>query len=71
MFTATFLPGYPCRTTVIFETLKDESLLINNLASNKCFIDRNVFQNDVDDLSKIIDAFSSKSSKFYVVLIIR
>ena len=61
-----FKIGFTCRFTVIFGTLKDGSLLINTLASNICFSDRNMFQNGVDALSKIVDAFLSKSSKFYL-----
>ena len=63
--------GFTCRITVIFGTLKDGSLLINTLASNICFSYRNMFQKGVDALSKIVDAFLSKSSKFYPVRIIR
>ena len=63
--------GFTCRITVIFGTLKDGSLLINTLASNICFSYRNMFQNGVDALSKTVDAFLSKSSKFYLVRIIR
>ena len=66
-----FKIGFTCRITVIFGTLKDGSLLINTLASNICFSYRNMFQNDIDALSKIVDAFLSKSSKFYLVQIIR
>ena len=66
-----FKIGFTCRITVIFGTLKDGSLLINTLASNICFSYRNMFQNGVDALSKIVDAFLSKSSKFYLVRIIR
>ena len=66
-----FKIGFMCRITVIFGTLKDESLLINTLASNICFSYRNMFQNGVDALSKIVDAFLSKSSKFHLVRIIR
>ena len=66
-----FKLGFTCRITVIFGTLKDGSLLINTLASNICFSYRNVFQNGVDALSKIVDAFLSKNSKFYLVRIIR
>ena len=65
-----FKIGFTCRITVIFGTLIDGSLLINTLASNICFTYRNMFQNGVDALSKIVDAFSSKSSKFHLVLII-
>ena len=68
---SSFKIGFTCRITVIFGTLKDGSLLINTLASNICFSSRNMFQNGVDALSKIVDAFLSKSSKFYLVRIIR
>ena len=66
-----FKLGFTCRITVIFGTLKDGSLLVNTLASNICFSHRNMFQNGVDALSKTDDAFLSKSSKFYLVRIIR
>ena len=66
-----FKIGFTCRITVIFGTLKDGSLLINTLASNTCLNYRNMFQNGVDALSKIVDAFLSKSSKFHLVRIIR
>ena len=66
-----FKIGFTCWITVIFGTLKDGSLLINTLASNICFSYRNMFQNGVDALSKIIDAFLSKRSKFHLVRIIR
>ena len=66
-----FKIGFTCRITVIFGTLKDGSLLNNTLASNICFSYRNMFQNGVDALSKIVDAFLSKSSKFHLVRIIR
>ena len=66
-----FKVGFTCRITVTFGTLKDGSLLISTLASNICFSYRNKFQNGVDALSKIVDAFLSKSSKFHLVRIIR
>ena len=66
-----FKIGFTCRITIIFGTLKDGSLLISTLASNICFSYRNKFQNGVDALSKIVDAFLSKSSKFHLVRIIR
>ena len=66
-----FKIGFTCRITVIFGTLNGGSLLINTLASNICFSYRNIFQNGVDALSKIVDAFLSKSSKFHLVRIIR
>ena len=58
---------YMYRITVIFGTLKDESLLINILLlliSNNCFSYRNIFQKGDEALSKISDAFLSKTSKF-------
>ena len=66
-----FKLGFTYRITINFGTLKDGSLLINTLASNICFSYRNMFQNGVNALSKIVDAFLSKSSKFYLVRIIR
>ena len=66
-----FKIGFTCRITVIFGTLKDWSLLINTLASLIYLSYRNMFQNGVDALSKIVDAFLSKSSKFHLVRIIR
>ena len=66
-----FRIGFTCWITVLFGTLKDGSLLINTLASNICFSYSNMFQNGVDALSKIVDAFLSKSSKFHLVRIIR
>ena len=66
-----FKLGFTCRITVIFGTLKDGSLLINTLASNICFSYRNIFQNGASALSKIVYAFLSKNSKFYLVRIIR
>ena len=66
-----FKIGFTCRIIVIFGTLKDGSLLINTLASTICFSYRNIFQNGVDALQKIVDAFLSKSSNFHLVQIIR
>ena len=66
-----FKIGFTCRITVIFGTLNGGSLLINTLASNICFSYRNMFQNGVDALLKIVDAFLSQSSKFHLVRIIR
>ena len=62
---------YMCQINVIFGTLKDGNFLINVLASNNCFSYRKIFQNGIDTKSKIIDAFLSNSSKFYLVQIIR
>ena len=55
---------------MIFETLKDGSLDTSSLASNNCLSYRNVFQNGVNALSKMVKKtpiFLSKSSKFSVV----
>ena len=54
--------------TLIFGALNDENLLINIFASNNCFNYRNIFQNGVDVLLKLDDAFLTKSCKFYIVL---
>ena len=35
--------------------------MIKSFASNNCFSDRNIFNNGVDALSKIDDAFLAKS----------
>ena len=43
---------YTFRTAIIFGTIKNDSLLINNLASNNCLCHRNVFQNGVNNFSK-------------------
>ena len=66
-----FLPGYTCRTTVIYGTLKDDSLLIDILASNNCLIHRILFQNSVNTLSKMVNHLLSKRLKFYIVRTIR
>ena len=57
MFCAAFLPGYTCQNTVIVEILKDGSfqhVQIKSLASNKCFSYRNVFQNRLNALAKLV-----------------
>ena len=41
----------------MFETLKNGIILINILASNNCFGYRNIFQNGLDALLKIIEVF--------------
>ena len=46
-----------CRTTVLFGTLNDDSLDMNNLALNNCFSYRNVFQNGVNASSKMFFFF--------------
>ena len=61
-----FKLGFTCRITVIFGTLKDGSLLINILASNICFRHRNMFQNGVDALSQIDDAFFCQKAQNFV-----
>ena len=58
MFGATFnLNLYTCQNSVIFGTLKDASLWINSLASNNCFNHRNVLQNGINILSKMVIHF--------------
>ena len=56
-----FILGYLCWITVIFGTPEDGSLFINIFTSNNCFSYRNIFQNGVDTLSKLDDAFLTKS----------
>ena len=67
----TWLPGYTCRTTVSFGTLKDGSLQSNSLALNNNFSYRKIFQNGVNSLSKMVFkknlVFLPKSSTFRVV----
>ena len=50
-----FKLGYTCRFIVISGTLQNGSLWTNILISNNCFSYRNIFQNDVDALSKIVE----------------
>ena len=53
-----------CRATVIFGTMKDDSLSINTLASNNWLCHRNVFQNGVNAVSKMADHFCQKAQNF-------
>ena len=62
--------GNICWITVIFGTLKDRSNLIYISASTNCLSDRNIFQNGVNALSKIGDAFLTNSWRFHLVYII-
>ena len=74
MFGATFNLVTRVGSTVIFGTRKGYSLQINSLAFSRCFSYRNVFQNGVNALSKLVlknSGFLSKSSKFRVVWTIR
>ena len=73
MFGVTFNLVTRVGLTVIFGVLKDGSL-INILASNNCFIYRNVFQNGANALSTMVfknTVFCQKNSKFCVVWTIR
>ena len=54
MFGAILNPAYTCRTTIILETLEDGSFQIDSLVLNICFSYRNVFQNGVNALSKMV-----------------
>ena len=54
MFGATFLLGYKCRSAVIFGILKDYCLQINGSSLNNNFSHKDVFQNDVNSLSKMV-----------------
>ena len=49
-----FYPGYTCRTTAMFGTLKDGSLETNNLTLKNCLSCRYVFQNGANALSKMV-----------------
>ena len=62
----TWLKVLECRN---FGPLKDDSLSINILASNKCFSHRNVFQNAVSSLSKTV--IKKLGFSFHVVWAIR
>ena len=69
-----FYSGFMCQTTVIFGIMKDESLVLNPLASWNCFTCRNLFQNGANNMSEWLScetAFCKKSSKFCIVRIIR
>ena len=66
-----FILSYTCRILLIFGTPKDAYLLINIFTSNHCFSNRNIFQNGVNALLKLDDAFLTKSWNFYNVRIIR
>ena len=63
-----FITGYMCWITVrvIFGTLEDEGLLISNI-----FVSNNCSKNGVDALSKLDDAFFTKSWNIYIVWIIK
>ena len=45
---------YRCQNTVIYGIMKDRSLLIHSLAPLNCFTYRNLFQNGVNDMGKIM-----------------
>ena len=47
-----FSPSYPCRTSIIFGTVKNGSLKIDSLPLNNCFCYRNVLQYGVNSSSK-------------------
>ena len=60
-----FVIYYTCRTIVIFGTLEIDSLEINILALNNCFSHRNIFQNGVNTLSKMVNHFCQKAQIFF------
>ena len=65
MFGATF--NLVTRVGLIFGTLEDGSLEIISLALNNCFSYRNVFQNGVNALSKMVlnnPIFCQKAQNF-------
>ena len=49
-----FQHGYTCRTNLIFGTLKESFLKIKCLPLNNCFNCRNVLQNGIKALSKMV-----------------
>ena len=69
MFGATFTwLDYGSRTIIIFGTVKDDRLT-NTGALNNCLYHRNVFQNDINAFSKMVNHFLSKSSNFAQILL--
>ena len=69
-----FEPGYTCRTTIIFETVKGNRLKINSLPTKYGCSYNNVLQNGVNSLSKNVFkklGFLPKTSKFCTFWIIR
>ena len=57
-----------CQIALISGTLKDGSLLINMVVSNNCFSYRNIFQNGIDALSKMVEGFFVKKLKIFASL---
>ena len=69
MFAATY--GYTCRNTIIFGTLKDSILKVNSLPTvNNCFSCRNVLQNGVNALSKMVFKSSIFCQKLNILYIL-
>ena len=67
MFGATFNLVISVGVPYFSGTLKDDSLSINSLALNNNFSYRNVFQNGVNSLSRMVitnPAFGQKAQKF-------
>ena len=54
MFGGTFNLVTRVGVPYFFGTLKDGSRQINNLASNNCFRNRNVFENGINALSRML-----------------
>ena len=64
---AMFGAAFMCRTTAIFETLEDGILKIISVALNKIFSYKDVFQNGVNALSKMVlrtPTFCQKAQNF-------
>ena len=62
-----FYSGFMCQTIVIFGITKDESLVLNTLASWNCFTCRNLFQNGGNHMSECLTcetAFCKKAQNF-------
>ena len=56
-----------CQTTVIFGITKDGSLVLNTLASENCFICRNLFQNGANDMSECLTCETAFCKKLKIL----
>ena len=59
--------GFMYQTTVIFGIKKDESLVLNTLASGNCFICRNLFQNGANDMSECLTCETAFCKKLKIL----
>ena len=70
MFGATFNMLTLITWTTVLKKLKDVCLQINSLASSDCFSCRNVLQNGVDALSKMVKKFVVAVVVVVVVIVV-